>query len=317
MILIDDYPIDAALHEVHHYEADVTSYNVESGSRRTDNVLPKPLEVEITGVVSESPLAQVLAARRARSLADPAFMDSPVSEAFDRMVALMTDRSRGGVTIETSLKVYTNMILISFVPEVDKETGRALRFTAGFQQITMVTNARTRVRVASPAVPNVKSKTSGPAVVVINRPAVPEDWNITTLSGAKAHWNEERGRYEYDGDDTSLNTGDPVPARDLGDYTKYDNKTSPIPEGGLPLDPSELGPDGKPVNSLYYDYQDDAWKNTDGTPVTRQQLDSELADRKRRGDGFTTPAEPEEEHDTPWWQPKNGLGNIGHLTGRD
>lgn len=302
MILIDDYPIDAALVEIPRYEADVTSYSTESGARRTDNVTLKPLQVEITGIVSDSPLTEVLAARRARGLADPAFLDSPVVEAFDRMVALMTDRSRGGVTIETSFKVFQNMILTSFVPTNDKNTGKALRFVAQFEQITIVTNIRTRVRVATPATPSGKSKTSGPAVVVVNRPDA-DHRNITTLVGAPAHWNDEHGRYEYDGDENQLDTGTPVPSRDLGDFTKYDNKQTPVPDGGLPDDPTELGADGKPVNSTYYDFQDDGWKNTDGTAVTQRQLDA-------KRDSTTQSAVDASEEKTPWWQPEHGLGDI-------
>lgn len=290
MITIDGYPIDASLTETHTYDADVTSYPVESGSTITDNVRPKPVTVELECIVSDSPLNAVLAARRNLDLADPAFLDSPSTEALERMIAIRDKREP--VTIETALKVYQNMVMTSMGVTVNKDTGKALRFTASFTQIVIVTNLRARIRVASPAVPNSKTKTSGPAVVVVNRPDA-DHRNITTLSGRGASWNDERGRYEYAADESS-DGGDVVPARDLGDYTKYNNKATPVPPGGLPDDPSELGPDGKPVNSTYYDYQSDEWKNTDGTPVTRQQLQSKNVDHPV----------------APWFQEPNKGGTI-------
>lgn len=297
MITIDGYPIDASLTETHTYEADVTSYPVESGATVTDNVRPKPVTVSVECVVSDSPLAQVLAARRAKNLADPAFLVSPVIEAFDRMVQILNTREP--VTIETGLafKVYQNMVLISFVPTFDKNTGRALKFSASFTQITIVNNIRARIRVASTGVPSGKSKTSGPAVVIVNRPDV-DNQNITTLSGRRAEWNDQHGRYEYASDESG-DGGSPVPARDLGDYTKYDNKQTPVPDGGVANDPSELGPDGKPLNSTYYDYQDGAWKNTNGTPVTQQQLDS--------GNGLNSTGTK------PWWQEPGKGGTNPNL----
>lgn len=268
MITIDGYPIDASLSETHTYDADVTSYPVESGATITDNVRPKSITVELECIVSDSPLNAVLQARRKQSLADPAFLDSPSTEALERMIAIRDKREP--VTIETALKVYPNMVMTSFVTTVDKATGKALKFTVSFIQITIVSNLRTRIRVASPAVPGAKSNTSGSPVVVVNKPDA-DHRNITTLSGRSATWNDERGRYEYAADESS-DGGDPVPARDLGDYTQYTNVAKPVQPGGLTPDPSELGPDGKPVNSTYYDYGDDSWKNTDGTPVTKQQL---------------------------------------------
>lgn len=294
MIIIDGYPIDASLSETHTYEADVTSYPVESGATITDNVRPKPITVELECIVSDAPLAVVLQARRQKDLADPAFADSPSTEALDRMVAIRDEREP--VTIETGLKVYQNMIMTSFVTTLDKDTGKALKFTASFVQITIVSNIRARVRVSSPGVPSSKNKTSGAPVVVAHVPDA-DHRNITTLSGRAASWNDEKGRYEYAADEGS-DGGSPVPARDLGDYTQYSNHATPVPPGGLVADPSELGPDGKPVNSTYFDQQDDQWKNTDGSPVTQQQLSAKQ-----------DPTSPKAQDDAAqaWWAKQHNL----------
>lgn len=146
LITINDYVIDASLTETHTFESDVTEYPVEQGSAISDNVRPKPVVVVIEGIVSDTPIGKMVDLRNNQG--DAGGMNFLPS--VDALAALLAIRdARQPVTIATTLQRFENMVLINLEVPRDRQTGAALRFTATFQQITIVTNARTTVRVAA------------------------------------------------------------------------------------------------------------------------------------------------------------------------
>lgn len=151
-VRINNYLIDAALSESHSYPSDVTSFPVEKGetSDLTDHIRNEPIEVEIEGIVSNTPIgATALARENETAEAGEELEFLPSEEALARLERIRARRLP--VTIQTSLKVYENMALIGLDVPRDPTTGRALRFTARFRQITTVTNLRTTIRTATPA----------------------------------------------------------------------------------------------------------------------------------------------------------------------
>lgn len=160
MITIDGFLIDAALAETHTAESEVTQFPTETGSDITDNNRLIPRTVSITGVVSNTPIGTVATSRAktgaavaaiARTLGGPLLSDvhEPTANAlavFDRVRA-----NRKPVTIETSLRVYTNMVLTQLEIPRSADDGDSLNFTAAFQEIIIVTNERTDVRVSKPS----------------------------------------------------------------------------------------------------------------------------------------------------------------------
>lgn len=172
LITIDGYPIDAALSEEIAAEAEVTSFPVESGADITDNVKLNPITVTITGVVSDTPIGEIeekraaAAAETAEKQAARAMLKSMLG-AFDDMTRGLStppylpseealsklERIRDGrapVTITTSLRTYDNMVMTSLSIPRSGETGRALEFTATFQQVTIVEVKRVTVTVSKP-----------------------------------------------------------------------------------------------------------------------------------------------------------------------
>jgi hypothetical protein len=150
-VMINNYLIDAFLTEEHTYESDVTEYPVESGANITDNIRPKPIRVNITGIVSDTPLEPIASARAKQTSTtnsdDLEFLPSDDALAMLEAVWL----AREPVPLDTTLKHYDNMAMSSLVIPRDAETGAALGFTATFQQVRIITNNRATIKVSPPA----------------------------------------------------------------------------------------------------------------------------------------------------------------------
>src|SRR5688572_23142146 len=105
-ILIDGFPIDATLDEVHTHESEVTVYPTESGSNLTDHIRPLPIVVQIQGVVSDTPVGDM---EILRDLEGEGENQRP-SEAARLHLMDVRDR-RQPVTIVTALRTYENMAM--------------------------------------------------------------------------------------------------------------------------------------------------------------------------------------------------------------
>jgi hypothetical protein len=153
MIRIDGYPIDLALTEEHSFDSEVTEYPVENGADISDNIRNKPLEITLEGIVSDTPIGAIAQdATRQAGAGTPL----PSRDAYTRIVAIRDAREL--VTIETSLGKFERMALTHIGVPRDRSTGKALKFTVTFRQVTLVTNERVTVRVA---VPNATGKANG------------------------------------------------------------------------------------------------------------------------------------------------------------
>lgn len=145
MVTIDGYEIDVAIREEHAFENEITEHPVEQGADIVDHVRARPIVVTLEGCVSDTPIGD-LATRRSETTL-------PSREAFDRLLAVRN--ARLPVTIATSLRVYTDMILESLTTPRDATTGDALAFTARFRQIRLVEVTRVAVDI-----PRVQGKTN-------------------------------------------------------------------------------------------------------------------------------------------------------------
>lgn len=147
-LIIDGYEIDIAEVEEHTFENEVTEHPVESGSDITDHVRARAIVVSVDGIVSDTPLEAL--ARRRNELVEVGgeTFFKPSEEAFARLLEI--NATREPITIETSLRVYTDMVLERFSAPRNAGTGDALRFSATFRQIRLITNERTTVIVSVP-----------------------------------------------------------------------------------------------------------------------------------------------------------------------
>jgi len=190
-VTINGYALDASLTERHTFDSEVTEYPVEDGGDVTDNVRPKPIVVEIDGLISDTPIGNMVDVR-AHETSSPAgdleFL--PSEDALARLIAIRD--AREPVTIETSLKLFENMAMTSLEVPRDARTGHALRFTATFQQVILITNERTFVRVAVPQAA-VKRDFGNAALLAKEPKELPKDKTGNTVQGV--HWDASKRRF--------------------------------------------------------------------------------------------------------------------------
>lgn len=154
-VYIDGYEIDAFVREEHSKENAVTDHEVERGADITDHVRSKHPTVTLESVVSDTPLGD-LANRRAGDV-------PPSQEALARLEAI--DEARQPVTVITTLRTYTDMILESLSIPKDAKTGKALRFTARFRRIR-IAEVDTAARVDIPRGKAKSNRGNKPSVTI-------------------------------------------------------------------------------------------------------------------------------------------------------
>ncbi len=137
---IDGFEIDVNVTESHTSALQVTDFEVEEGANITDHARKMSRTVILNSVVSDTPIGAIASRRSADGL--------PSEDALAKLEQLQEDREP--ITIETDLRIYDNMILESLTIPRDKDNGNALRFSATFKEIRLVTNRRTTIRVSTP-----------------------------------------------------------------------------------------------------------------------------------------------------------------------
>lgn len=153
MIQVGDYFLDAAITEEHSFENEITEFPVESGAMVADHVQVKPDWLTFEFIVSDTPLGDVLA-KRAGDLIDPyeelldPYKTLPSEEALAFLLAVRN--SRETITIVTGIRTYDDMICESLKIPQDASTGHALKGTATFKQVQIITNERVVIKTAQP-----------------------------------------------------------------------------------------------------------------------------------------------------------------------
>lgn len=123
---IDGLEIDATVHEVHGVKAKATRHPVESGSDVTDHVQLMPDEIQIEGVITDTPLIGI--ADLLLGQVDLATLTGQrASGAWDLLE--QTVKARQPIKVVTTLKTYDNVILEDLSAPRDAENGNAIHFT--------------------------------------------------------------------------------------------------------------------------------------------------------------------------------------------
>lgn len=112
--------LDATLSEDHEYNSRVTSFPVEDGGDISDHIIKEPERVQITGVVSDTPLAILSSFNRS-------------IDAFNRLIQIYDNRER--ITVVTGIRVYTDMVMTSLQVPRNVQTGQSLNFVIELQKI--------------------------------------------------------------------------------------------------------------------------------------------------------------------------------------
>ena len=133
---------DAVVTEQHKIEVEVTSHPVEQGAPISDHSRQKPDSLNVEMIVSNWPAS---AAQASRANGDPSDLSSAPGYA-EQVYAQFYNLAGSPVllTIATTVRVYTSMLLTGCsAPRSAKEAG-ALRFSLTFQRVRLVQNKLTR-----------------------------------------------------------------------------------------------------------------------------------------------------------------------------
>lgn len=127
--------LDATLTEDHQYNARVTNYPVENGRIISDHIINEPETVQITGIVTDTPLAILSSFNRSIN-------------AFNRLIQIHNNRER--VTVVTGIKVYTNMVMTTLQVPRNVQTGQSLTFVIDLQKIYLDSTVRVGLDLNDP-----------------------------------------------------------------------------------------------------------------------------------------------------------------------
>jgi hypothetical protein len=186
---VDILPIDATVQRTTNYENEVTQFPVEDGNDVTDHIRNKPITMNIDGIISDTPLtleaqkaslvtsggsfaarslggfkgglASTLAGAAAGKLGSTLFQasGSPAEIGRKTLETLITSKARFRIAIGN--RILDNMVMTRLSIPEDNQIGQALKFSATFQQIRVVTGQTVLIqRVARSAAHSASKKTS-------------------------------------------------------------------------------------------------------------------------------------------------------------
>lgn len=134
---IGELLIDAVIKETHELRAQVSEHPTESGESFCDHVQNLPVQIQIDGIISNTPMTLVgltaissltnYLTDRSNDLAEQAFRK--IEEIFSK---------REPITIATTLKEYPNMVLESLSVERGGGTSESLHFKTTAKQVRRV-----------------------------------------------------------------------------------------------------------------------------------------------------------------------------------
>lgn len=127
--------LDAVLSEEHVYNSRVTNYPIENGQDISDHIINEPDTLQITGVVSDTPLSFLAPFNRSVN-------------AFNSLIEIHNRRER--ITVVTGIKVYTNMVITSLQVPRNVQSGQSLTFVIDLQKIFIDTSVQVNLNTNSP-----------------------------------------------------------------------------------------------------------------------------------------------------------------------
>ncbi len=151
--IIGNLILDATLSEVHTKTNIITSHPVENGSGISDHIQRQPEEIEITGLVSDSPIVWLASLFASSPIADD--LTHPFERAdlaYAEMRRAMDDGDT--MTVITSLREYENMVIQGMTTTKDGATGNTVPLAIRLKEIITVETKT----VAAAAVPDTTSK---------------------------------------------------------------------------------------------------------------------------------------------------------------
>jgi hypothetical protein len=126
-LILASFQFDVTTEETESRSTDWTSNPVENGLDVSDNAVVKPINLSLSGVISDTPLNSVLVP-----------LPNTAKDAYDTLIRLQESRSL--VTVVTGLEVYPNMGIVSVDSSRNSKTGQTLRPKVKLRQVRLVTS---------------------------------------------------------------------------------------------------------------------------------------------------------------------------------
>lgn len=144
---INGIKIDGFIRENTVHKSRATRNPVENGVDITDHIILEPMEYNMDGVITNSPigLEAFTEIGGAFDVGGIFGRSTPNGETRSQQVYLTLvgmQRNKDFITIESSIKVYDNLIMTSISVIQDKSNANSIFFTASFQEVFLVSIAR-------------------------------------------------------------------------------------------------------------------------------------------------------------------------------
>ncbi len=143
---------DATLSESHSLSADVTEHPAEEGSNFSDHIRTQPWNLELNGVVSNTPLVFLASLNASSPIEnDTTAVQDRAGLAFAELERIMQDGEL--VTVFTSLREYENMALANLSAQRDAASGNVANMTLSLKEVivTEITKAEAEPDTAANA----------------------------------------------------------------------------------------------------------------------------------------------------------------------
>lgn len=114
--------LDAVVEEDHSYTARVSSFPIENNDTISDHIVNDPENLQISGVVSDTPLSFLAPFNRSVN-------------AFQALIEVYNRKER--VTVVTGIKIYTDMVMTSLQIPRSVQTGQSLTFNISLQKVLL------------------------------------------------------------------------------------------------------------------------------------------------------------------------------------
>lgn len=127
--------LDAVLEEDHIYNASVSTYPIENNETISDHIINEPVNLQITGVVSDTPISFLSPFNRSIN-------------AFDALVDVYNRKER--ISVVTGIKVYTDMVITTLQVPRNAQSGQSLSFNISLQKVLLDASTRYTLLTNSP-----------------------------------------------------------------------------------------------------------------------------------------------------------------------
>lgn len=134
--VITEIPLDARVGSTYRFQSEVTEFPIESGATITDHVHLRPDEIQVEGIVSDTPVNELPTYLGLRGDEEVQTAGLRSQTAFDALFICWRDRIP--LTVVTEYLIYDDMIVESFEIPKGPDRGEAIWFSMTLRKIVTV-----------------------------------------------------------------------------------------------------------------------------------------------------------------------------------